>query len=217
MSKIAPKKRGPRGGAMPKASEAKRGAERSAEPGPPSRLAKRSEWSRTATDSGAGASGQQASACAAGGAVAGVSGGAVDVATAEAAKFPAALLADLPRGFALRLRALPLAPGGAECEFVVVTSKARYAAARAEGIPAFTGAEWRAMESAAEQGRALRSDLWEWIDAKRKSGSWTLTPERAFDAAFGHLPSISRRPQGWTVREVCERLRVEIVALEMGA
>jgi len=126
----------------------------------------------------------------------------------EVLAFPAALLADLPRGFALHCRAV--APGTPECDFVVVTSKARYAAARSQGVPTFTGGEWRALAAATQNDRARWRELAAWLLAKRGAGSWKLTSARAFDG----MPVTNAEPTTWTVGEVLHRLHAELLAVE---
>ena len=176
------------------------------------------------------------------------------VAVAEVLAFPAGLLVDLPRGFALRCRSTdpgthrPLAhalgdtldegtprdprgsrgeglgsgnpgatgtprvaPGAHGCEFVIVTSKARYVAAREARTPTLGSAEWRALASAAENNRAWWRQLAVWLERKRDAPAWKLSKVFAFDG----MPHTNAEPTTWTVGEVFERLRVSLVAVEM--
>lgn len=142
---------------------------------------------------------------------------AVGVALLEILNFPAALLADLPKAFAIRCHVQRVDPRDDDGEFVIVTSQARYTAARAAGVPAFTGSEWRALSRACEHGRVGRRELRKWLALKRKNPSWNLTSHTAYDAGFGCVPTLAKQKPTWRVGQVLSRLHANIIKVEMSA
>lgn len=138
----------------------------------------------------------------------------VSVDAREVLSFTAALLGGLPRGFSFRCTLGEVAPGTPRCDFVVVTSRPLYAAARTERTPTITASEWGPLAAAVEFGRVRAAELRRWLRMKRDNGAWVLTPATVFDAAFGCVPKIAHDPTRWTVGEVLDALGVTLCEVE---
>jgi hypothetical protein len=98
-------------------------------------------------------------------------------------------------------------------EWVVTTSRAAYAAARARKVPAFVGREIEPLVLAAENERASWHVLAQWCTRKTADPAWRLEREVALGGLLEHavLP-----PQGWTLERVLRAYGAELVAVGCG-
>ena len=112
----------------------------------------------------------------------------------------------MPLGSALRFEADGL-------PFVASTSKAAHGRALEEGVPAFAGGELRALALAAKNDRLWGDELRDELERKRRRPRHRTTPAAVLGAlAIEKCDAL----EGYTFRELEERLAVELVAVEVG-
>jgi len=126
------------------------------------------------------------------------------VSVREVLAFPASMLGKVPAPWALHLDV-----DGDAC--VVTTSRACYGEARDAGVPVLLGGEWFALAHAAQNDRAWRRELREWIERKRVAAEWRLTHDRA----FAGMPIANADDLVWNVGEVLERVEATLVRVEV--
>lgn len=124
--------------------------------------------------------------------------------TAEALRFPAGWLLDLPLPVTLGMH-VPGVPG------VVRASRSAdaLAAASEAGEVALDVEEWRALVAGTEADRVWPRDLVLICERKRAEPAWRLTGEEALDGA---QPDPDEQ---WSLERALARLGVELVSLEL--
>lgn len=94
--------------------------------------------------------------------------------------------------------------------FIITTSRAVYAQALVDGVPAFTGRELSRLAVAASMDRAFPAQLGAWLDRKGAEPAWTLS----WDDAIG-LPTTPADPERWTIGQTFVRLGVTLESVTM--